>query len=120
MTDFNIDDQLKTLSKSPVVVQRATVTDGGYTNQSTTTWATHLTISGAIQTLSGNEVMKADKLGIKASHKLFCNVIDVTERDRILYNSKYYQITFVDRPMEVAPFLEIMLLRDDNYTANSS
>lgn len=118
MIDFNIADIINLLGKS-VIIQRATTTAGSYTGD-TVTWATHLTITVAIQTLTGNEVLAAEKMGIKATHRMFCKVYDITEKDRVFYNSKYFKIKYVTNPMEQNSFYEILLERDDNYGSNSS
>lgn len=116
--DFDITEQLDALKKS-IVIERYTVTRGNYENQAQTTWSTHLTIDATIQTLQGSEVIVSDKNGVMASLRMFCKPADITEKDRVKYNGKYYKIYFVTDPMLQSKFYEILLERSDNYGANS-
>lgn len=120
MSDFgDIADMIDEIG-SGLVVQRATVVEGGYTGD-TVTWATHLTLTGSVQNLSGTEIIQAEKLGIQASHRLYLNEKpDITEKDRILYNSKYYQITFVDNVANIDAHLKIFLNQSGNYGSQSN
>jgi len=115
---MNINFMLKELGIT-AVIQRATVTSGGYTGD-TTVWNTHLTTKVCIENLSGNEIIAAQKQGIEATHRLYSNVIDIQEKDRALINGKYYKITWVDNPMNITKHLEIYASRSDNYGSQSN
>lgn len=68
-----------------------------------------LTTSGRMRPLTGNEILANEALGLKTSHRFYCPVIDVNEKDRI-YDSnknKTYEIKFVKNPMEMDDHLEI-------------
>jgi SPP1 family predicted phage head-tail adaptor len=116
MIDINF--MLKEVGVS-ATIQRATIITGGYTGD-TTTWSTHLNVKCCVENLSGEEIIAAEKKGIQATHRIFCNVADIQEKDRALINSKYYQITLVDNPMNMNKFLEIYATRSDNYGSQSS
>lgn len=91
-----------------IVIQRLTQTAndmGGFVD----TWTTHLTISGRIRPLNGTEKLSADKTTLFATHKLYCNVADITERDRVSFSGKVYEIKFVSNPMNFDRFLQIDL-----------
>jgi SPP1 family predicted phage head-tail adaptor len=99
--------------------QRATVVSGGYTGD-TTTWSTLIQDKVCLENLSGEEIIAADKKGIQATHRIYYKVADIQEKDRVLINNKYYQITWVDNPMNMGKFLEIYAKRSDNYGSQSS
>jgi len=114
----NIDTIINQIGYS-VVIQRETRTAGGFAGD-TVTWATHLTIRASIQNLSGKEQIQAEKLGIKASFSMYCKVLDITEKDRVYFNSKYYQITYVDNVSFVNGYMKLFLERSDNYGNTSN
>ena len=94
--------------ESGIVIQRLTQVSngmGGYTD----TWSTHLTINGRIRPLNGNERLSADKTTLFATHRLYCDVIDIKESDRVLYNSKIYQVKFVSNVMNFDRHLQVDL-----------
>ena len=99
--------------KSGIVIQRFTsVTDGmgGFTD----TWATHLTISGYIRTLSGEERLSGDKQTVYATNRLYCENADITEKDQVVDDSNTYQIKFINQKLDLKStvrFLEIDLLK---------
>jgi len=81
-------------------------------------WTKDFEILGAVQNLSGNELVRVDKLGVEGTHRLYVNgKPDITEEKRVyVYKTgKYYRITYVDDPMTVGDFLEIYLVYSDNY-----
>ena len=102
------------------IIERKTTTTYDPLAGNIVSWSTHLTILCAVENLSGNEIVKAEKLGVQATHRLYVNGIpDIKEQDRVLYQGVYYRITYVDNPMNVNDFLEIYLISDDNYVADS-
>jgi len=76
----------------PLIIQRKTLSGNGM-GGSSETWVTHLSIDGLINQASSSEIYIAGKLDIKVTHKLFCPPgLDITNKDRVLYNSKIYRI----------------------------
>lgn len=64
---------------------------------------------GRMRPLNGTEILANEALGLKTSHRFYCPVIDVVEKDRI-YDSdrnKTYDIKFVKNPMDWDSHLEI-------------
>lgn len=115
---MNIEGMLSKFGKA-VTVQKATVTSGGYSGD-TTTWSTHLSIKGYFSNLSGKQVNKCDKLGIQATLVMYCQYADIQEIHRILYNSIYYDITLVEQPAMSSNFLQVYLKKSDNYDSGSA
>lgn len=66
-------------------------------------------VNGRMRPLTGNEVLANEKLGLKTSHRFYCDVIDAEERDRIYDSNKIktYDIKFVKNPMEMDHHFEI-------------
>lgn len=75
----------------------------------TKTWADHLTISGRIDAISGDEQIVAGAPSVVATHMLFCRPVDISEKDRIVYKGQEYEVKFVDNPMNYGRFLQISL-----------
>lgn len=73
------------------------------------TWQPHLAIDGLIDALSGDEQSRADAPAVTATHMLFCPVVDITEKDRVKYRGKVYNVKFVDNPMNYDRFLQVSL-----------
>ncbi len=73
------------------------------------TFSDFLTTSGRMRPLTGTEILANEKLGLVTSHRFYCAVIDVEEKDKI-YNSNTgntYEVKFVKNPMEMGDHLEI-------------
>jgi len=102
-----------------VVVEREIRTDGGYTGD-TVTWSTLATIIASIQNLAGNEIEQADKRGIQATHRMYCEPANMTEKDRVLFNRTYYQIQYIDNELYLGKYYKILLKQSDNYTSVSN
>ena len=103
-----------------VEVQRKTTTAYDPISGNITSWDKLFDIEAAIQELGGNEFIKVDKLNIEATHIMYVQEKpDIQVEDRILYNSKYYYITYVDDPMNLNDFLQIYLTTGDNYGVSS-
>jgi hypothetical protein len=73
------------------------------------TFADLVNSSGRMRPLTGTEILANEALGLKTSHRFYCPVIDVVEKDRIYDSnkSKTYEIKFVKNPMEMDDHLEI-------------
>jgi SPP1 family predicted phage head-tail adaptor len=79
---------------------------GGYFQQ----WSDYLPSYGyALDQLSGDEFVKADKTFPGSTHVLIGEVTDITEADRVLVGNKIYNIKNVDNPMNLDRHLEILL-----------
>ena len=74
-------------------IQRFTAGTDSY-GDPTETWADHLSLSGKLWQLSGDERLSADKVTLFADHRFACAVADITEKDRyvdpagVVYNIK--------------------------------
>lgn len=92
-----------------VTIQRVTTVSNGFGGY-TETWADHITEYGtALDQLSGNEFVKADKTFPGSTHILIGDIADITENDRVIVGNKHYDIKNVDNPMNMDRHLEILL-----------
>jgi head-tail adaptor len=92
-----------------VTVQRVTSTPNGFGGY-TQAWANHIENYGfALDQLSGNEFVQADKTFPGSTHVLMGEVVDIKENDRVLFNGKVYEIKNADNPMNLDSHLEILL-----------
>jgi len=114
----DISDIIKDIGKT-TIIQRESRTAGTYLGD-TVTWATQFTLKALIQNMTSSEIIAADKLGVKATHKMFCGVVAATENDRVYVNSTYYQIVYIDNESYQDKFLCISLKEDDNYGSASN
>lgn len=69
----------------------------------------YLNITGRLRPLTGNEILANERIGLKTSHRFYCDVISVIETDRIYdsSSSKSYDIKFIKNPMGMNHHLEI-------------
>jgi SPP1 family predicted phage head-tail adaptor len=82
-----------------IIIQRQSAGVSNGMGGNTGAWATHLTISGLIDQVSGSEKYIAAQYATSATHYLICDTgYDVTSKDRVLANSKKYRILNVDEP----------------------
>ena len=81
------------------------------------TWSnvTALTnINARMRLLSGDEIIENDKRGFKSSHRAYCDYnSSITKSLRVVYNSEYYTIKFIDNPHNENEFLQIDVLKYD-------
>ena len=92
----------------PVAIQRwAAATDawGGTIKN----WQAHLTIEGRVRPLAGEERFTGDKKTLFATHRLYCFPADITEKDRVVYGGKNYDIKFVADVMNFDRLMQIDL-----------
>jgi SPP1 family predicted phage head-tail adaptor len=101
-----------------IIVQRATTTTGGYTGD-TVVWNTHLTTTAVIRPTNGNDIITLQKIGLEADYKIYIECADIQEKDRILYDNKYYLISWIQEPMTAGEFLQVYIKGSDNIGANS-
>jgi SPP1 family predicted phage head-tail adaptor len=116
----NIDRMLDRLGKT-LEVQIKITTDYDPVAGNISVWVKDYDVLGAIENLSGNEMLKANKLGVEATHRLYISsTVSINENKRI-YDSvtnKYYRITYVDDPMHLGDFLEIYLFYTTDYESD--
>ena len=81
----------------------------------TTSFADGTAFRGRLSSLPVNERMSADKLTTFASHKLFCDVISISESDRIRNSesTRYFEIKGIVNPSNSNHHLELVLLEID-------
>ncbi len=90
-------------------VEQYTETDTGFGGP-TYTWTEKLTLDARLRPLSGEERLSADKQTLHTTHKLYCDVLDITEQDRYVDpDGNIYHIVFVKNPMNMDRHLEIDL-----------
>lgn len=100
-----------------VTIQRFTSVSngmGGYIED----WVNHMDYDGVIDQLSGNEKVVANQLSPTSTHVLIGSVVDITEKDRVVFEGKVYDVKNVDDPMNLHRHLECLLeykgvLQDD-------
>jgi len=91
-----------------ITVQRRTITRDA-AGGTIETWADHLSISGRIRQLSGDDRLSADKDTVFATHRMYCMLADIVETDRVVFSGITYAIKFIENPMLYGRFLQIDL-----------
>jgi len=105
----------------PITIQQKTVTTGNGFTGNTVTWATFATVKGIINAIKGNESMSANKNTVNSTHKLFLYPLEnLTTDHRVFYNDEYYDIDFIDDPMNFSEFYKVFLKASDNYVSASN
>ena len=81
----------------------------------TSAWSDGTAFRGRLSSLPVAERMSADKLTVYASHRLFCNVISISESNRIRNedSTRYFQIKGIVNPSNSSHHLELTLLELD-------
>ena len=64
---------------------------------------------GRISSLSAQEKMAQDKQTAMATHKIFCNPMNVSHKDRIKWGDYYFEIIGIQNPSELYHHLEIQV-----------
>lgn len=72
-------------------------------------WALYKTITGVIDGLDGDEQQVAGAPGVVATHLLFCDPVDIMEKDQVRYNGRVFEVAWVDDPMNYGEFLQVLL-----------
>lgn len=73
-------------------------------------WVNHIDNYGfALDQLSGDEFVQAEKTFPRSTHVLIGEVADITEKDRVLHGERVYTIRNVDNPMGLGRHLEVLL-----------
>ncbi len=84
---------------NPVNIERLTTTDNGFGGV-IETWTTLATINAYIRLLNGTERVVADKETIYSTHRMYCEITDITVADRINDNGNIYEVKLVDNKGE--------------------
>ena len=103
-------DSIRSYYVSGIVIKRDTGTTRNGIGEKLESFTTHLTISGRIRPLTGKERIASEKLDVISTHRLYCDPADIKETDRVEFNSKTYNVTYVSDPMNMSEFLQIDLL----------
>lgn len=66
-------------------------------------------VSGRLRPLTGNEILANERIGLRTTHRFYCDVISVIPTDRIYdsNSSSSYDIKFIKNPMSMNHHLEI-------------
>lgn len=66
-------------------------------------------VSGRMRPLSGNEMIKNEKMGYTTTHRFYCDVVEIQPMDSIYDSVKNitYAIKLIVNPMEMNEFLQI-------------
>lgn len=72
-------------------------------------WRHHLTIDGRIDAETSGEEERAAAAATTSTHMLFCPVVDIQEKDRVIYKGRVFNVIFVDNPMNYGRFLQVSL-----------
>ena len=71
------------------------------------TWSDSGTFRGRISSLSTQERMAQDKEQAFYTHKIFCDPMAVSHKDRIKWGNYYFEIIGISNPSELYHHLEI-------------
>lgn len=94
------------LFNQTLTLQRATETADGQGGM-TFLWANMGSFRGRISGLSVDDKLLQNKKTIMATHKIYCDNIDITHRDRIKWGDYYFEIMGITNPSEAYHHLEI-------------
>ena len=84
------------LNKS-IVIQRAIKSKNSFSDNSSQSWSTHITIDGNIDYIGGQKQNVADQFRDKATHILICSVgNDIIIDDRVVYSGITYNVLYPD------------------------
>lgn len=72
-------------------------------------WVEKSVVKGLINPLQGDERLTSDKKTLYATHKLYCGITKIIEKDRIYCDDVEYEVKFVRNPMYMSRFLEVDL-----------
>ena len=95
--------------------QTLTIADDGQGGQ-TETYTDGTAFRGRLSSLSAEEKMSADKTTVYASHKIYCDVVTLTEQSRIRNSdsTRYFQIKGIVQPSNLSTgHLEVLVLELD-------
>lgn len=79
--------------------------------QAVETWIDYLTFKGFINQVSGAKRFQSDRTGRFSTHSMKCNVLDVTDSDRVVVVGLNYDVMNVNQPNN-SEFLQVDLERN--------
>jgi SPP1 family predicted phage head-tail adaptor len=94
------------LYNNTLVLQTYTETSDGQGGV-TTAWANTGSFRARISPLSSEERLTQNKVGQFTSHRIYCDNMTVTTKDRIKWGDVYFEITGITNPSETYDHLEI-------------
>ena len=72
-------------------------------------WSDTETIDCLIRPLSGAERYSADKKTVFSTHRMYCDPLALTEKNRVKAEGKFYDVKFVQDPMNFNRFYQVDL-----------
>jgi len=101
------------LLNQTLTLQTLTETDDG-AGGVTTAWTDIGSFRARISPLTSQERMMQDKTTNTTTHKIYCDNMTVSPKDRIKWGDYYFEITGITNPSEMYHHLEISV-REINY-----
>jgi SPP1 family predicted phage head-tail adaptor len=89
-----------------VVVQTATPATNSF-GEPVATWADTATVWASIDTVGGTESWQAGQLTGEATHRVVMRYRELTNKQRLKYGTRVFEITRVDNPGERGERLEV-------------
>ena len=100
------------LLNQTLTLQTLTETDDGQGGV-TSVWSDTGSFKARISSLSAQERMAQDKMTTFATHRVYCDNMNVTTADRIKWGSYYFKIIGIKNPSEAFHHLEIDVVEID-------
>ncbi len=94
------------LLNQTLTLQTPTEADDGM-GGTISSWSDAGSFRGRISSLSVQERMAQDKETALSTHKIFCDSMSVTHKDRIKWGTRYFEIVGITNPSELSHHLEI-------------
>jgi len=93
---------------------RQTVTEttdgmGGFTE----VWADGTEFKGRLSAMPAGERISEDRIAVYATHRLYCESLTITEKDRVKLGTRIFEIKAVRNPSNISHHLEIDVLEID-------
>ncbi len=79
-----------------------------------TSWASSGTFRGRVSPLTSQERLIQDKTTNTTTHKIYCDNMTISPKDRIQWGSYYFEITGITNPSEAFHHLEISVREIDS------
>ena len=94
------------LLNQTLTLQSITATDDGQGGQSFV-WADVGSFRGRISPLTAQERLLQNKATMATTHRIYCDPMTVTPKDRIKWGTYYFEIIGITNPSEIYHHLEI-------------
>lgn len=105
---MSILNNIKKFFVDDIIVERATIIKDSV-NQDIKVWNKHIETKGKIRMLNSSERESGGKIVNFATHRMYCDVLDIKLTDRVKFNNQYYNIVAINNVMNMNEFLEIDL-----------